>query len=477
VGCASVRDERHVAPIFSRYSPAGGGVGTESVGGMFVGHKPGLEGPLDYWAMRPLLSKRVEKNGDRFYWFFPPLGTYKVRERERVWQLLPIARYQWRLDEGDTERWSFLSLPGIYWAKTSDGRIVRAWFPFGGVADQFFSFDRLEFFLFPLYVKTQRHGRTTKHFLFPIFSVSRGAGGPAWRFWPLIGHNRWEGRFDRWFFLWPIFHYQRNGLNKSEKWRETVWTAFPLFGKSTRGTRSSYTFLWPFFGWGKDPETGFWALDAPWPIVRFLEPGTTGGGRRHRVWPFYSWYEGDGLTSRWILWPFFNKRTEEYGRVDKKTTNVFPFWHSWSRDGEEGRTTFRRFWPLVRVEGGPDSRAFSTLALNPFPPLAFIDEHYAWLWQIYSYRRDADQVQERSWLGLWRREKDHDEDRRSFSLLWARRDYTQAGVAVRETSWLFGLLRFRKREGEGTQWLRPAVPGPGWPLARVPRSIPPAVTD
>jgi hypothetical protein len=100
-----------------------------------------------------------------------------------------------------------------------------------------------------------------------------------------------------------------------------------------------------------------------------------------------------------------------------------------------------------------------------------IDEHYAWLWEIYTRQRLDDRVRVRSLLGLWRREKDRDEDRRSFVGLWARRDYSVAGEPVRETSLLFGLIRWRSRGGRATL-MAPALPGPGWPLERVPSSLP-----
>ena len=87
--------------------------------------------------------------------------------------------------------------------------------------------------------------------------------------------------------------------------------------------------------------------------------------------------------------------------------------------------------------------------------------------------RKEDVKRERTWLALWRREKDQDEDRRSLVGIWARRAYSVRGRRVRETSVLFGLLRFRSVDGEGIDWMPPAIPGPGWPLERVPNSIHP----
>ena len=78
---------------------------------------------------------------------------------------------------------------------------------------------------------------------------------------------------------------------------------------------------------------------------------------------------------------------------------------------------------------------------------------------------------ERSWLGLWRREKDQDEDRRYLSGLWANREYTWRGEKVSETSLLFGLIRYRRSKSAGFEMMAPGLPGPGWPRERVPNSI------
>ena len=104
-----------------------------------------------------------------------------------------------------------------------------------------------------------------------------------------------------------------------------------------------------------------------------------------------------------------------------------------------------------------------------------MDEHYAWLWELYSRRRNGEEVRARSWLGLWRREKDADEDRRSLSFLWSARDYTRAGQEARERSLLLGLLRYRTTDTGGFELLAPSFPGPGWPMRRTPSSTAPAL--
>ena len=282
--------------------------------------------------MRPIVSNREEPNGDRFAWFLPPLGFVKddASLDATVAQFLPLARYQRTPEANGFMSWSLLVLPGIYWASHSDGRIQRAFFPFFGLVEKFLSWDRATFALFPLWIRIERFGRTTDYVLWPFFSVSRGTGGFGWRVWPLVGHNSWEGRYSRWFAAWPFLHFQQNDLQYPEDQQQRSWFLWPLVGQSRRGPAHQTTVLWPFFGHTDDPETGFWATDAPWFLVRF-QGGDPDRAVRKRVWPFYSYYEGDGLTSRWYAWPFIRQRREEYPDGTKEGLNVFPFWRSSTR--------------------------------------------------------------------------------------------------------------------------------------------------
>ncbi len=473
--CANLDQERNLAPLFAEYSPGGGGKEIEALAGAVVVHRPTLQSAVDAWYTKPLASWRRQPDGVEFTWILPPFGYHKRTATTDSWVFRPLYRFDQRFQEDGSTTWTWISLPGIYWAKTADGRIVRAWFPFGGVVEHFLSFDRAEFVLFPLYSRFQRHGRTTYNVLWPFFTWSTGAGGPSWHVWPLIGHKKWEGRYDRWYFLWPIFQFQKNELKAAPENQGRAWAVFPLYQERHQASLHSISVLWPFFGYAWDEKSGFWAWDGPWPLVRFMEPGSSNSATRWRMWPFYSYYEGDGLTSRYYLWPFICFRREQYRDSYRNSAYVIPFWQSSDRlHQEEGHSTYRKLWPAYRSESKEGWSFFAFPALNPLWRTLVIDEHWAWIWELYTREERDDALRERSWLGLWRHEHDRDEDRVALSGLWGRRRYSLAGKRVTESSWLFGLLRFRSTEGEGMDWLRPAMPGPGWPLERVPNSILPA---
>lgn len=464
--CAALDTERNLAPFYSEYWTAGGGVGTEALGGTVLTHRPFVEAELDSWAIRPLFIHNWKEETSRTE-FIHPYGTVTRTDKEFTWAFLPFARYSRTKTDEVADPYSLLILPlSLYFAQLPNGRRVRATFPFAGVIDGFMTFDKLEFFLFPLYVRSERDGRTTWHWLFPCFSYSESDDGVAWRAWPLVGHDVREERYDRWFFLWPIFQFQRNERRLGPEKEELSWTIFPLFGRTEQGTFHSTTVLWPFFGYSEDPASGFWSLDLPWPLVSFQNPGTSDRARRFRIWPLYSKYEGDGMVSRSWAWPFVHHRVETYHDGERTAFSVLPFYQSTVRhyDGQDEPTRWQRLWPLWQHEEGPSHVRSAIPALNPLWRTPGIDRHYGWLWELYTNEEDEGRSHQRSWLGLWRRESDEYEIRTSLAGVWGRRTYRSSGTLTHENSLLFGLIRWRSTEDEGTDLLPPAMPGPGWPL-------------
>jgi hypothetical protein len=470
-GCAGFRSERHMAPLFSELSTAGGGTEQEAVGGAVRVRRARPGGLVSQWAVRPIVI-RDQKAGDDFLMrFLTPFGRAERNGADFGWYLLPVTLYNRQEHAGAPSEYTLITLPGIYWSRTADGRTLRAWFPFGGVFERFLSFDRLEFVLFPLWARSQRAGRTTNHVLWPFFSRTTGAGGPSWRVWPLVGNDIYAGRHENWFALWPVFQWGHDRLWAPPQGQERRWMVFPLYGETRRGHYQSHTLLWPFFGWARDPDTEFWAWDGPWPLIRF-ERDPEHDTSRTRLWPLYSNYHGDGLDSTWVLWPIVNLRHEEYEHAHKDAFHVLPFWQSWQRqDDETGRSSWCRLWPLYQIDQPEQGRTRVAFpSLNPLWRTQEIEDMYAWIWELYARETDKEKVRERSWLGLYRREKDADEDRRSLAFLWAQRDWRDGqDRRVTDHSLLLGLIRWRTREDGMLRGLPPALPGPGWPLERSPR--------
>lgn len=469
--CAGPGQDVHVAPLYSNLSTAGGGREVEGLAGALRIRYATPEGPWTSTAFRPLASRERLDDGSTLSRFLVPLGTERETSDESVTQLLPVSRFsKRRTEEGEVE-WRFFGLPAIFWSKDTKGDTWRAIFPLGGRIRDSFTYDSLSFVLWPLYMRTEREGRVSHHVLWPLFVYSTKPGlKKSYRLFPFYGVTH-SDFYTRRFWLWPLFHTQENlhGNARDEGDLEQRWSVWPLYSYGRRGSYRAVSAPWPFVGWAHDPESGFWAWDGPWPLVRIQRPGTeTDVATRTRFWPFYSHYRGDELDSTWLPWPFVNLRTETYRNGSRESEFVLPFWQSWEKvdADQQPLASFSKLWPLYQVYRSGESGRSALPALNPLWHTPVLDDHYAFLYELYTRDWTPAGVRERSWGGLWRRERDATERRSYVAGLWARRVYARDGARHSETSLLFGLVRWRSREGDFAGFLRPALPGPGFPHER-----------
>lgn len=487
--CAAPGSEIHLEPLFARYTTADGAREIEALGGLFhrrVGapnvweDDPGQEGDYTYLTLGPLYSSDERPDGDWASHFLVPLGFTSARDGEGLSFLVPV--YIWtreELPDGSGSEWKLAALPGLL-MRSLNGRTEVGFFPFLGRFEDLVTFDRVIFVLWPLFVYAERNGSVSYHILYPIFGWTYGGGESSFHVFPLFGRARIEDRYDRTYLLWPFFHFGRDHMGGGGEEEEVTWWLFPLIGRRQRGTFEAYTWLWPFFGYSHDSRSGFWALDFPWFFVR-IQRGPDDEFRT-RFWPLYSHSYADGLESWNFLWPFVHVRREEVGNMRRTSTYVIPIWQSWDRvetasgpprNELASSASWRKLVPLFQYERRDDPAegrgrwergSFPTL--DPLPRNSIMDRHFAWMWKLWEWEQDARMRRERAWAGLWRRERDAVEERTSIGGLWARRRYVDDGERVRETSLLFGLIRWRTSEDEGTDLLPIAFPGPGWPAER-----------
>jgi hypothetical protein len=297
----------HLAPLYTRLSTGDGGTVVELAGGLYRQHRRAADGFLQWQTLAPLWGITRERDGDWHSEHPLLLGRTRHQQGETTSWMVPLW-LGWSKERADGTHQSLLAvLPGFLRQRSGD-ETHYGWVPFYGHFEDLLTFDRATFVLWPLYVGNERAGRRSTHLLWPILGWTTGGGERSWHVFPVIGRARWKGRYDRTYFLWPLFHWQDNHLGGGGEEPERVWWFFPFIGNSRRGTYSAWTWLWPFFGYASDPRSDFWTLDFLFPLGR-IQRGPDGIVRT-RLWPFYSHLEAAGLESTEGLWPVFWKRHE-----------------------------------------------------------------------------------------------------------------------------------------------------------------------
>jgi len=459
--CAASGSDVHLAPLYSRLATADGGTVVEIAGGLYRQHRRDDGDFLQWRSLAVLYGITRERNGDYIADHPFLFGRTRHRGDETTSFVVPLY-LGWTRDTAEGERSLLLTLPGILRQETPEAT-HWGWFPFYGRFEDLLTFDDARFVLWPLYVYADRSGRESHHFLWPFFGWTTGSGEKSFHLFPLYGRSTWEGRYERSYWLWPFFHRHRNHLAGDGEVPEDVWMFFPFLGRTRRGTYTAWTGLWPFLGFARDSESGFWALDFPWPLVRLQRgPDET---RRTRFWPLYSHLESEGLDTTSWLWPIVTKSRETSTTTERETFTVAPLWQRWDmRDLQTGESSsWRKAWPLFQHERAGEWRSGTLLELDPFFRNQLVPRLLTSFFRLYEWEEEPRYRRERALFGLYRRELGRGEDRRSLAGLWARRTYTLDGAEAHETSLLFGLLRWRVTPAGGFVMRLPAFPGPGWP--------------
>lgn len=462
-GCAAPNAELHVAPLFSRHTLPGW-ESSEALGGV-IRHE--RDAAATRWAFSPLLWTERRPDGEVDGDFLFALGRYLGRpERELVsWRLFPLGwwRSERRADGVRDTDWSLL-LWLIGGGGSEDGEDYFWFFPFGGVGKDVLTYDEFRFVLWPLWIRSEKQGRTATHVLWPFFGWQEGTE-TGWRFFPFYGHAEVPGKYRRSFWLWPFFNRSEDLLDTATPRRG--WLGFLIGGRVEQGDFEATSVLWPFLSWEKQPSRGHRSFTL-WPLLRFTTTESEGRTVR-RVVPFWIHYEDPDTEFRSVLWPLFWWRRDALARAGERESwyGLPLFWASRSRFDDGGREAHTRFWPLASARRDRDGGGVVRILDPGIPPVLepeVLSRNFGFLYEVWSDRRapppaPAERVR-RGWLGLWHDAEGSGHRRRSFAGLGGRWNEPD-GTA--HTALLFGLLRWRTGPDGARSLEAPAFPGPGWP--------------
>ncbi len=358
------------------------------------------------FRVRPFYRKVSHPSGAEIHQFLWPLGYVASDPRETKARLFPLAFWRLHRNEKDQEDldWGFL-FP-FFWGGSSESKKEDyfAFFPLYGRIPQFMSYDEAGWFLFPLYVWSEKGTSHTRSVLWPLFGEGWGdkKGDASWfRALPFYARSDKPGRWWNRAYLWPFFQVGAENLDGRDPRR--YWFLFPLAGRSKGRDSQAWTFLWPFFRYrSKDPSS--YKLDAPWPLFRLADEtgrGPEGEPDRTRQWwitPFYSSTTSKKQWTRVILLPLFWMRKYRDLAMKFRGSYFLPFfWRTVTKRLDGWRDSTTRFFPLLAVDRGTQDGGWHTVR---FPdPIPFrLDsgegyrELYDFLWNLYTRRRRGKNV-------------------------------------------------------------------------------------
>lgn len=469
---AATDDSAHLGLIFDRHElTLESGWRTEAAGPFFYETETEFE---NIFAFPPFYSHSTMPSIDsEEYDVLYPLLSYDRFGSEYRWHLFQLLSFSGGRSQEEDQRRRFTLFP-IYFQQRGDdpGDNYTAVFPiYGEVRNRMFR-SRMEFVLWPMYVKTVKRGRnsplpndpflaeryqrlesrrgevTTYNYVYPFFHLRYGEGLQGWQFWPFVGHehkdvttktNEWGDLettfgFDKRFVLWPFYGRQDRELGSGNT--EHDFLLFPFYHSFRSPGRDSTSYLMPLGVSIVDDRTRkYREVDAPWPFIVFARGE---GKTANRVWPFYGRAYNDSLESTFFLWPLYKYNGINGDTLDRDRTRILLFLYQHVRDKNLATGKYRSrtdLWPLFVHRHNLDgtSRLQVLAPIETLLPMSkSIERNWSPLWTV------------------WRAENNPNTGERSQSLLWNlyRREVTPT---TRKGSLLFGLFQYEST-AESKRW-------------------------
>jgi hypothetical protein len=305
-------------------------------------------------------------------------------ERGHVLNLLRWSRVE--------ERPLTLELFPFFFLKDSVPQRTLALWPLGGTLHNRFGRDRIDFALWPAYVRTRRDSERRDHYLYPFIRTLSGPESRGWGVWPLWGEFEKDGDYHHRWALWPIYYDYKDKLDEAVPYRRMG--ILPFYARETGEGLYSETWGWPFFGYTREeaPRVAYFEWRYFWP---FWVQGSGDEREVERWLPLFARESGPGYTKRWWLWPLL--KTEEIemeGRLRERQTALYFLYRNERQALSEGEARLNTLWPLWGYwQDGAGRRQFRML--DPltvfFPSNPVVKDTWSPLFSLMTYEERSGQ--------------------------------------------------------------------------------------
>jgi hypothetical protein len=396
------------------------------------------------WAVPPLFSQErapdVESEWDDFLY---PLFTKIRHGNERRWQFFELLSTSSGMQPDETGVRQFTLFPIYFYQRAADSNLnYTAVVPFYGTIKNRLFRDELHFVMLPLYVESRKRDVVIDNYFWPFVDVRCGDGLTGWQFWPFVGREHKDVTtqtngfgdvslvpgHDHWFYLWPFYLKQNNGIGADNP--EKIRASIPFFASERSPQRDSTSVLWPFFTSIDDRARKYHEWQGPWPFVIWARGE---GKTTSRVWPLFSQSHNATLENDSYLWPIYTYSRAHADPLDRSRTRIAFYLYSQmvEKNTETGHEKIRvDSWPFFTWHRDFDGRQWlQILALveAAVPDNRGIQNNWSPLWS------------------LWRSEENPQTGASSQSVLWNlyRREVRPQEKSV---ACFFGLVQFQAGE-------------------------------
>lgn len=379
-----------------------------NLAGPFIGNRA-LE-DMEVLSLRPFYTYfNKEAENDHWHILYPLWNVYE-REHGYLSHGLNLLRFN---RNRDRKLFHGELFPLLFYHNESGLKDdYYAFWPLGGTIKNRLFRDRIDFLLWPLYVKTRNKDETYYHFPYPFFRILQGPASSGAGVWPLYGEFSRKNDYRHRWVLWPLYYHYMDNLDEEVPYERCgLW---PLYHRETAAGLKSESVIWPFFGYTRkfEPRKKYSETRYFWPFV------VQGRGEEkylNRLLPVYSHEKVPGEETWWYGWPLLKRekmKTEGFKR--QRYTLLYFLFRDDQRSLEEQSSRQTTLWPLLGywdLNGEQRQwQVFDPLSIF-FPGNEKVRENWSPLFAVYRYDRREDSVRHSFLWNLFVWKSGGDEDR------------------------------------------------------------------
>ncbi len=358
---------------------------------------------FSFRAVRPFFSTYHDSFRERrlseYLW---PVATRTRFENGVYWRFLIAFGYNYDMDDPQSQYRMWI-LPFYFQGRGRNGKLFRAFFPFGGVIRDFFGWDETHFVLWPCWIRTLSGQKETRTVLWPLISWSKGPRNSSFRVAPFYGQTHVEGSFKKRFVLWPFYTSARYLDPRDPGYAYMVW---PLWSRTSVKSHSTLLLLPPFIRFTRGPEVSVTYL--PWP---FIQRYKTVDLDKTYIWPLWGRRRIGPEVSDFLIWPLGRFTRSDRAVSVLRRNSLFPFYYATTEtikaEGvyEEHDGVARRIlkiWPLFSYQRDGDCSRFRIFEFWPGKQMEQWERNWAPLFSVFSRNKTKDSVETNLLWGLYR---------------------------------------------------------------------------
>lgn len=345
----------------------------------------------EVFSVRPFYTRFEGEERTNQWHFLYPLFNYYDHPHGTSWHSLNLIRggsYRGG-SYRDGEVRDFELFPLLFYRNTGEeDSSYAAVFPLGGTLKNRLFRDRIDFALWPLFVRTERRDEIRHHTPYPFIQRLSGPESRGFGVWPIYGQFERDNHYRRTWLLWPFVYHYEDRLDQEVPYvRSGFW---PVYTQETAEGLESASFVWPFFGYTRkyEPRPVYSEARLLWP---FWVQGR--GEHRHvnRVLPLFAHETAPGYQKNWFLWPFLRIENEEFANMTTRTDSfLFLLYRGKTHQLDDRTARSNSLWPLYGYwYDGDENRQLQLI--DPFTVLfasnEVVRENWSPLFAVYRFDR------------------------------------------------------------------------------------------